>query len=151
MEERPTSDQRLERGRTYLRLLRRVLLRVDRLGSALIEPHRLTNQQFLALLLIRDNAGLTQAELAAELDSDQNTVSALVRRLERRALVTREPHPSDRRALRLVVTPAGAALVSETQPDVDRLSRLLDAIAPLGDDATLLNWLGQIADIERVP
>lgn len=143
--------QRLEAGRTYLRLLRKVLLRIDRLSASLIEPHGLTNQQFLALLLIRDNERLTQAELAVELDSDQNTVSAIVRRLATRGLVTREPHPSDRRAWRLMVTPEGAALVGKTQPEVDRLSLLLETIAPADGEAAILGWLERISDINEVP
>ncbi|WP_226895866.1 MarR family winged helix-turn-helix transcriptional regulator [Polymorphobacter sp. PAMC 29334] len=145
-----TPDRKLELGRTYLRLLRRNLLRIDRLSSSLIEPHGLTNQQFLALLLIRDNEGLSQAELTVELDSDQNTISAMVRRLATRDLITREAHPGDRRAVRLVVTEAGAALVAATLPDVDRLSLKLSALMPAKHEKAIVSWLEKIANLTDV-
>lgn len=145
-----TPEHRLERGRTYLRLLRRNLLRIDRLSAGLIEPHGLTNQQFLALLLIRDTEGLTQVELTTQLDSDQNTISAMVRRLEKRGLVARERHPTDRRAVRLLVTPEGAALVGETQPDVDKLSLILEAMTPPEDAKVIVAWLQNVAELNDV-
>ncbi|WP_242140457.1 MarR family transcriptional regulator [Sphingomonas sp. TREG-RG-20F-R18-01] len=145
-----TSDQRLDLGRTYLRLLRRSLLRIDRLSAALIEPHGLTNQQFLALLLIRDDEGLTQVELTTQLESDQNTISAMVRRLEKRGLVTRSRHPTDRRAVQLLVTPEGAALVAETQPDVDKLSLTLRELTPSDDAKVIVAWLQSVAELVDV-
>lgn len=145
-----TPEHRLELGRTYLRLLRRSLLRIERLSAGLIEPHGLTSAQFLAMLLIRDNEGLTQAELTVELDSDQNTVSAVVRRLATRGLVTREPHPTDRRAVRLVVTAEGAALVDESLPDVDRLSLKLAALMPRAHEKAIVGWLEKVANLETL-
>ena len=142
-----TPDERLDLGRSYLRLLRRTLLRIDRLSGGLIDPHGLTNQQFLALLLIRDNEGLNQAELTTELDSDQNTISAMVRRLASRGLITRERHPTDRRAVTLVVTTEGAALVDETLPDVDLLSLKLAALMPAKHEKAILGWLEKVAGL----
>lgn len=145
-----TSGSRLELGRTYLRLLRRTLLRIDRVSGALIGPHGLTNQQFLALFLIRQNVGLSQAELTAELESDQNTVSDMVRRLASRGLVTREPHPSDRRTIRLVVTPAGEACLEQAQPDIDRLSLRLAALMPEGHEGAIVGWLDMVASLQEL-
>lgn len=145
-----TTDQRLELGRTYLRLLRRTLLRIDRLSGGLIGPHGLTNQQFLALFLIRDQEGLTQVELTAQLDSDQNTVSAMVRRLASRGLVSREPHPTDRRAIRLVATTEGSHCVAQALPDVDRLSLKLAALMPAKHEQAIVGWLEQVASLEEL-
>ena len=145
-----SAEQPLDLGRIYLRLLRRTFLRIERLSAGLIEPHGLTNAQFLALLLIRDNEGLSQVELTGELDSDQNTVSALVRRMAARGLVSRTPHPTDRRAVRLVVTEAGAALVNQTLADVDRLSLKLAALTPAAHKEAIASWLDQIASLEKL-
>ncbi|MEG3143181.1 MarR family transcriptional regulator [Sphingomonas sp. RT2P30] len=145
-----TIDNRLELGRTYLRLLRRTLLRIDRLSGDLIGPHGLTNQQFLALFLIRDQEGLTQVELTAQLDSDQNTVSAMVRRLASRGLVMREPHPSDGRAVRLIATAAGSDCVKHALPDVDRLSLKLAALMPAKHEKAIVGWLEKVASLEEL-
>lgn len=141
---------RLDLGRTYLRLLRRTFLRIDRVSSALIMPHGLTNMQFLALFLIRENANLSQVELTAELDSDQNTVSAMVRRLAASGFVTREPHPTDRRAVRLVATPAGVACVEQALRDVDRLSLKLVALMPVEHETAIVDWLETVASLHEV-
>ena len=143
-----TIDDPLELGRNYLRLLRRTLLRIDRLSGGLIGPHGLTNQQFLALFLIRDQEGLTQVELTTQLDSDQNTVSAMVRRLASRGLVTREPHPTDRRAIRLIATAEGSQCVEHALPDIDRLSLKLAALMPAKHEKVIVGWLEKVASLE---
>lgn len=145
-----TINPQLELGRSYLRLLRRTLLRIDRLSGSLIAPHGLTNQQFLALFLIRANEGINQVELTAELDSDQNTVSALVRRLAYQGLIKREPHPSDRRAVRLVATSEGVACVETTLPDVDRLSLKLAALMPARHERAIIGWLEKVASLDKI-
>ncbi len=145
-----TTDKRLELGRTYLRLLRRTLLRIDRLSGGLIGPHGLTNQQFLALFLVRDQEGLTQVDLTTQLDSDQNTVSAMVRRLASRGLVTREPHPTDRRAVRLVATAKGRDCIVQALPDIDRLSLKLAALMPARHEKAIVGWLEKVASLEEL-
>ena len=52
-------------------------------------------------------------ELAAAMSVDPPNCTAIVDDLERRGLVVREAHPSDRRSKLVVVTPAGAALAAE--------------------------------------
>ena len=141
----------LLRGRDYLRVLRRSMVRVRELTSDLIEPHGLTGPQMLALLWIRDCEDLTQVELAAELDSDPNTVSAMVRRLIAKELVAREKHRTDGRAVRLSVTEKGRALVEKALPDVDRLSRHLFALMPPADEAAVLSWLEAVIRTRQVP
>ncbi|GMA32878.1 MarR family winged helix-turn-helix transcriptional regulator [Litorihabitans aurantiacus] len=56
------------------------------------------------LLAARDGHDVRQRELALALGMTDASVSGLVDRLERRGYVRREPHPEDRRSLRLVVT-----------------------------------------------
>lgn len=141
----------LLRGRDYLRILRRCLVRVRTLTSDLIEPHGLTGPQMLALLWIRDCEGLTQVELAAELDSDPNTVSAMTRRLITKELIVREQHHTDGRAVRLSLTEKGFALVEAALPDVDRLSRHLFALMPPADEAAVLSWLEGVIGTRQVP
>ncbi|HYN29428.1 MAG TPA: MarR family transcriptional regulator [Dermatophilaceae bacterium] len=71
----------------------------------------LTMQQLRALAVVGSRQGLTGADLAAALHVSPATVSGLVRRLERRDLVHREPLPADRRAKVVRLTDAGAALL----------------------------------------
>jgi MarR family 2-MHQ and catechol resistance regulon transcriptional repressor len=77
--------------------------------------------------LVRDGP-LTLGELAGRLYLDKSTASRVVDALQRKGYVNRAPHPGDRRALQLEVTPAGRQLV-----DRIRVSLVEDAKAVLGD------------------
>jgi DNA-binding MarR family transcriptional regulator len=61
-----------------------------------------------ACLLVQIGRGSrTMGQLAADLVCDASNVSQLVRRLESRGLVVREPDPEDRRTRRVSITDAG--------------------------------------------
>ena len=59
------------------------------------------------LLLQLRRGSRTMGDLAVELVCDASNVTQLVRRLEARALVAREPDPADRRTRRVSITAAG--------------------------------------------
>ena len=71
-----------------------------------------TSQQYQAMLVIaaRSNGGLPIKELAAELMLAPNGAVQLVDRMVRQELVRREPSPTDRRSVLLVLTPKGARI-----------------------------------------
>ncbi len=81
--------------RVHERLLRSAGVRLDRAGAALL--HRLA---------VRGDA-LRVSELAEALGVDSPTVTRKVQQLERDGLVTRETDPTDRRATRIKLRPAG--------------------------------------------
>jgi DNA-binding MarR family transcriptional regulator len=128
-------------GREHLRLLRKSSNRIRAALAAIIEPRGVTTQQFLALVWIRDLPGLSQAELSAEMDSDVNTVSALIKRLEAKGLLVRQRHNADGRAVSLSVTEEGRQLVDAARPYVDRLGQDLLALMPKGHEAAIIEWL----------
>jgi DNA-binding MarR family transcriptional regulator len=71
---------------------------------------------------------LNLGELAQRLYLEKSTASRVVDALERKGYVTRTPHPGDRRALQLKVTPAGQRLVERI-----RASLVEEAKAVLAD------------------
>jgi DNA-binding MarR family transcriptional regulator len=88
-----------------------------RLGDELADLS-VTAPQFLVLsaLLYLETRGRdapTQREIGERTGTDPNTTSQIVRGIERRGLVRREPHARDSRALALSLTPAGLALARE--------------------------------------
>jgi DNA-binding MarR family transcriptional regulator len=62
-----------------------------------ISPHGVVPGQFPVLLTLWEHDGLTQAELHQRTDVEQATMANTLQRMERDGLVTRLPHPSDRR------------------------------------------------------
>lgn len=141
----------IERARGYARLLRRSLNRLKAIGSAVLEPHGITEPQYLALLWISGHEGLIQGDLVLELDSDPNTVSAILRQLDKKQLIERRRHPTDRRAITLFATRQGKELVGIIRPQMDRMTGLLLAYLPPGHEAAVAEWLERLAQIREIP
>jgi DNA-binding MarR family transcriptional regulator len=93
----------------------------------------------------------TQATLAADLHVTPRTITALVDGLVATGFVTREPHPSDRRATLVTFTERGRATAQALADGHRRLARQLFADLP-GDvfdsfDAGLLHVIAQFRDV----
>jgi DNA-binding MarR family transcriptional regulator len=73
----------------------------------------------------------TQARLAEQAGTDSMMTSQVLRKLETRGLLERTSHPSDTRARRLHLTPAGRDLLARALADVERADA--DYFAPLAD------------------
>lgn len=144
-------DAELVTGRTYLVLLRRMIVRSQQVTDALVRPHGLTGPQFLALMLIGNNPGLTQTNLTRLIESDANTISALVRRLAERGLVIRAPHPRDRRAMQLTLTEEGTRLAKAGLKDMNRLSRHLARTMPKRHAGAITDWMTSLVTLREVP
>ncbi|AMY70108.1 MarR family winged helix-turn-helix transcriptional regulator [Frigidibacter mobilis] len=78
--------------------------------AAGIAPLGLAPAQFMALLELWREDGLTQAELCARLDVEQATMAATLGRMARDGLIERRAHPSDRRAQTVHLTDRARAL-----------------------------------------
>lgn len=91
----------------------------------------LTPVQFAALDALSDRPGTDQARLAQAIGKDKATVGAVADRLEQKGLVVREASTSDKRALKLTLTPAGEELLEKTAPIVEELQKeLLPGLDP---------------------
>jgi DNA-binding MarR family transcriptional regulator len=78
----------------------------------------LSPSQFNLLNLLHEQAeGFSQSDLGRELIMHRSNVTGLVDRLEQRGLVARRDSAKDRRAWRVVLTPAGRGLVEAILPD----------------------------------
>jgi len=96
-----------------------------------LAPLGIHPRQFGLLSLLIEEDGLSQHQLAGPLNVHRNVMVGLVDGLERRGLVERRRHPSDRRAHALHVLPAGRDLHAEAQSLVnDFEARLLGGLEP---------------------
>jgi DNA-binding MarR family transcriptional regulator len=103
----------------------------------------LTPNDSRALTSLDEHTGRTLRSLADEWQCDASTATWIVDRLEARGFAQRRPHPSDRRARLVVLTPLGAQTRAElmagsyTPPpellELDRaeLAMLREAVAKL--------------------
>lgn len=74
--------------------------------------------QFGVLSVLYNQPGASQVELCGELDLDRSTIADIVVRLERRGLLQRLRHSTDRRRNVLALTEAGQAQLAELLPRV---------------------------------
>jgi DNA-binding MarR family transcriptional regulator len=75
-----------------------------------LAPFSLRMITFSALVLVIDNPGMRQSQLADALAIERSNLVVVVDDLEGRGLVTRDPTPEDRRAYALRPTQAGRRL-----------------------------------------
>ncbi len=75
-----------------------------------IQPLGLAPAQFMTLLELWEEDGLTQKQLIERLNVEQATMANTLRRMERDGLIVRRPHPDDGRAHQAWLTSTAHAL-----------------------------------------
>ncbi|HEY2095304.1 MAG: MarR family transcriptional regulator, temperature-dependent positive regulator of motility [Pseudonocardiales bacterium] len=107
-----------------------------RWAERLTEPgvRDVTKPQYAILRAVAANPGLDQAAAGQFTGTDKATVTAMLDRLQRRGLLTRDVHPDDRRRRQLHLTPRGEELLAAMTPTVDHLNEEL---------------LSRLSDVER--
>jgi DNA-binding MarR family transcriptional regulator len=123
-------------------LLWQVTNRWQAAQRATLKPFGLTHVQFvlLASLAWLDVEGpVTQRRLADHAATDAMMTSQVLRALERRGLVERAAHPSDRRAVALAVTRAGRQLANQAVVAVEACDNAF--FAALGDRGSFVREL----------
>src|ERR1700727_380102 len=115
----------------------------------------LTPVQYAALIAIRTHPGIDATRLSAVIAFDRSTLGSVIERLEAKTLIERKPAREDKRVKLLHLTKAGAALLREIMPSVDRAqARMLQPLKP-ADRKALLVLLTQLVDLNneasRVP
>lgn len=105
----------------------------------------LTPTQWAALVKLAALGEATQNALGRLTAMDPATAQGVVRRLIARGLVSRAADPSDRRTLKLTVTPAGRATVAAALPTAEAITAA--TLAPLSPDerALFLDLLQRMA------
>jgi DNA-binding MarR family transcriptional regulator len=115
----------------------------------------LTPVQFAALVAIHTRPGIDATRLSAVIAFDRSTLGNVIERLETKGYIERKPSREDKRIKLLDLTKAGAALLRDIMPKVDRAqARMLQPLKP-ADRKTLLALLTQLVDLNneasRVP
>jgi DNA-binding MarR family transcriptional regulator len=78
-------------------LLKHAQLRLTEITGPALAPHGITGRQLAVLSVLADGGMLSQQQAAQRLAIDRTTMVALIDELEAKGLVTRHPHPEDRR------------------------------------------------------
>ena len=97
----------------------------------------LTPAEINALANLADSRARTVSELGQLVGSPPTTVTSVLDRLERRGHVSRNRHPTDRRALVVELTPSGRRAAASVRRAITRLEQQLLG----GLDATSIDGL----------
>jgi DNA-binding MarR family transcriptional regulator len=129
-------------------------LLLDQIGR-LLRPLGVSSPGGLVLGLLRDHGPMVPSELGDRLIVTRATVTGLVDSLERRGLVRRTPHPSDRRSLIVEITPEGLKVLAQIRKAVHRQEKAWMSALSDADLRKLINLLHRVqrgvVEPERAP
>jgi DNA-binding MarR family transcriptional regulator len=92
----------------------------------LFRPYGITAAQYNLLNVVAGaDHGLSQREISDRLVVDRSNVTGLIDRMEKGGWVKRTDHPEDRRAYRVVITPAGRKIWEDVAPRYAEVIRQL--------------------------
>ena len=121
-----------------------VCLHVQRAARALarrydeaLRPVGLTNGQFSLMMSLNRPVPPRISDVSTLLAMDRTTLTANLKPLERRGLVTVAVDEADRRGRRLALTPTGRALLAEAMPIWERTQAEIEALVTASDPDTL--------------
>jgi DNA-binding MarR family transcriptional regulator len=106
--------------------------------SALVAPHGLTVPQYTALSILRDRAGLSNAQLARRSYVTPQSMNEVIAALERDGLVARSPAANHGRVLEMALTDAGQEVLARCDAAVTEMEDRMLADLDAGERAQLL-------------
>lgn len=124
--------------------LKRSQLRVFENFIGAVAPLKLTPAQFSVLMLLHDNPGRNQTEIAAALGILRPNFVTLLDSLEHRGLCSRTRSADDRRSHVLVLTPKGLATLIEAKRLVARHEKKLATVLTETERADLIEMLDRL-------
>lgn len=118
------------------------------LNQALIQKG-VTVQQWAVIQQINQRKETTVAELSFQLGMDKPTVSGIVKRLEGKLLLKKQPNPTDQRSSLLLLTEAGEAVLKECQIISEEILEKSLAVLSKEEQETLNHLLTKINHEKR--
>jgi len=106
-----------------------------------LRPLGLTSWQFSLLMALNQPTPPSIGSVASVLGADRTTLTAALKPLQRRGLVTVGVDANDRRSRRLKLTRAGGALLARAVPSWRRSHAKIDRLLPRGGSDRLRDEL----------
>jgi DNA-binding MarR family transcriptional regulator len=111
-----------------------------------IRPLGLAPAQFMTLLELWAEEGLTQRELVKRLDVEQATMANTLARMERDGLVERHPHPEDGRAQQVWLTDRAKTLQGPATAAAGTVNQAALAALSPAERVVLVKLLARVID-----
>lgn len=105
-------------------LLKHAMRRLATLSEEVLAPFGIDDRRLAVLLLIRSNEPMSQQQAAERLEIDRTTMVAVLDDLDAKHLVTRVPHPEDRRRNVVELTASGRVTLDRAVVAWDTAERI---------------------------
>lgn len=87
--------------------VQRAALKLNNYYQKVVNPFDITVDQWEILVILWEKEGITQKEIAERLLKDQTNIARMLFKLEKKGFIYRVVHETDRRSLRVYLTPKG--------------------------------------------
>ena len=98
-----------------------------------LEPLGLTYTQYIVMMVLWEEGGMTEGALGKRVQLDSGTLAPLLKRLDRQGLIRRERPDHNERTLYISLTEKGAAL----RQQAEKVPRAMDGCIPLPEGELL--------------
>jgi DNA-binding MarR family transcriptional regulator len=132
------------RAHGFIYLLKHTELAVRGCVEVALLEFDLTPNQFLMLLRLTSQEGMSAAQLARSIGVRPQSLTEIINPLMQKGLISRQESPEHRRVLRIRLSPAGRQLLARAQRVGRQLERELIADLSAEELAALLGALGRI-------
>jgi DNA-binding MarR family transcriptional regulator len=121
-----------------------------RFHAALV-PENLHPRHFGVMNILAAHPGITQQRLSESTAIDSSSMVAVIDELEARGFAERRPHPGDRRARAIYLTPSATATLERLRERAGELQRELFAVLDPEERETLHALLRKLATPRAAP
>jgi DNA-binding MarR family transcriptional regulator len=126
-------------------LVRRAWLSMRAALDSELKAYGLSTAQYATLMILEDDPGRTPAEVGRKVASSRQAATELLAGLERDGLITRRPHPSDRRTQQVHLTDAGRRRLDRAKVAVARLEAALEEPFSAAQRKEARTWLDAVS------
>lgn len=133
--------------RTIRALQQRLMIRSLRLEGDFAPPRELTLAQVTTLRVIHEHGSVNLKDLAEATRVSSPSASAMVDRLADQGLAVRQSSTSDRREVRIELTPSGRMAVEQCEREL--LNSLIEFLHKLGPE-TSSRWCAVYEQIQEI-
>ena len=107
----------------FLRALWELNHAMERSSRSMQKRLGVTGPGRLFIRIVGQKPGITPADLAAILQVHRSSITPLIKKMERRRLISREPNPTDRRSFYIQLTAAGRRIDSLRAGTIEEIVR----------------------------
>ena len=110
--------------------VQRAALKLNNYYQKVVNPFDITVDQWEILIVLWEKEGITQKELAERLHKDQTNVARMLFKLEKKEIIYRVVHETDRRSLRVYLTPKGRDIKDEiVAPSIEAYNKTIQGLS----------------------